>query len=58
MRVYKLEELKEIDHKGYIKAIRWFKEQVGASSEEAAIRYSSQAGWVFTTNGRAYKRVY
>lgn len=52
-----LEELRMVSINAYMKVIEYFKREVGATSEEAVIRYTKQTDYVFTNNGEIYRRV-
>lgn len=56
--IMELEELKRLNIKSYIKVINYFRKEVGnSSSEEAIIKYTKQANYMFDKDGTIYRRV-
>ena len=55
IKIYKLDELKDINIKAYLKAINTLRHDIGGSSDEAIIRYCSQARIYASDKGLIYK---
>ena len=55
IKIYKLDELKDINIKAYLKAIKTLRDDIGGSSDEAIIRYCKQAGIYASDKGLIYK---
>ncbi len=58
IKIYELEELKEKNYDGYLKAIRWLRKNVGGTSDEALIRYAREAGYKASKEGVLYEGKY
>ena len=55
IKIYKLDELKEINIKAYLKAINTLRDDIGGSSDKAIIRHCNIAGIYASDTGLIYK---
>lgn len=57
LKLYDVNELLDIDFKAYQKAMRYFRDVLGDTSDEAIYRYTKQAGYKVSDNGVIYKEI-
>lgn len=55
IKLYDLNELININFKGYQKAMRYFRDEQFGSTDEAIYRYTKQAGYKVSIDGFIYK---
>ena len=55
IKIYKLDELKDVNITAYLKAIKILKHDIGEATDQAIERYCNQAYIYADSNGNIYK---
>ena len=57
IKLYDLNELIDINFKGYQKAMQYFRAEQFGSTDDAIYRYTKQAGYKVSNNGVIYREI-
>lgn len=58
LTLYDVNELLNINFKGYERAMRYFRSEQFGSTDEAIYRYTKQAGYKVSISGVIYREIY
>ena len=58
IKLYAIDELLDVSFKGYTRVMQYLRNNIGqSSSDEALIKYASQAGFKASSDGTLYKPI-